>query len=249
MEEQDAAAMKRVQDQWARLGEDDPLWSVLTDRGQRGGRWDEDEFLATGEQEIDALLERLGAFDARRVTGTAVDFGCGAGRLTQALAARVGAAMGVDVSPGMIRTAERLNRQGETCRFLLNESGDLSAIDDASVDLVYTCRVLQHMQPSLAHGYVREFFRIVRPGGFVVFQIPSRPGRSLKGLGLRVVPTGLATRLRRGMEMHGTPRAVVRELVDQAGGGLLAEDPDGSTGPGWESWLYIARGLPPTSKP
>src|SRR5687768_12932320 len=38
---------------WQTLGRDDPMWAVLSHADKRGGRWDPEEFLATGEVEVD----------------------------------------------------------------------------------------------------------------------------------------------------------------------------------------------------
>jgi SAM-dependent methyltransferase len=40
--------------------------------------------------------------------------------------------------------------------------------------LIYTSVVLQHMEPQLSIRYLREFARVLRPGGILVFQIPDR---------------------------------------------------------------------------
>lgn len=233
--------LDRVREQWTELGRKDPLWAVLTERGKDNRRWDIEEFLRTGREEIDAVLSDVARVGGTDLRGTALDFGCGAGRLTQALAQRLGEAIGVDVSAGMIETAQTLNREGPRCRFVLNVAGDLSVLPTSCIDLAYSRRVLQHMAPGLAEGYIREFFRVVRPGGFVVFQIPSRPARSPKGIVIRLLPSRVATLLRRGMDMNGVAPARVRALVHEAGGDLLAELADDAAGSGWESWTYIAK--------
>jgi SAM-dependent methyltransferase len=232
-------SLKRVQDTWSQLGHDDPLWAVLTDKG-RHGTWDAEEFLHTGETEITALLGRLDALGFTDLRGAALDFGCGAGRLTQALANHLGRAIGIDVSPPMIERARSLDRTNGACDFRVNSSADLSSVEDASIDLVYSCRVLQHMPIELSHGYITEFFRVARPGGLVVFQIPAKPAVTVKGAAVAVLPTRIANRLRGGMEMHGTPPEGVRGLIADAGGECLAVDADDSAGPGWTSWLYLA---------
>ncbi|MBO0841104.1 MAG: class I SAM-dependent methyltransferase [Sciscionella sp.] len=227
---------------WNRLGNDDPMWAVLTEGGKRGNRWDADEFLATGAREIRAVLDRVAKLGAEPKFGTALDFGCGAGRLVQGMAtAGFEHATGVDISKGMLDKAAELNRHGDRVRFVHNESADLSIVDSDSVDFVYSCRVLQHMPTELAHGYIREFFRIARAGGTVVFQIPSHPAANLQGALLRVVPTPVLNRLRKGMEMHGTPQRDIRALVAAANGEVLAADTDTSAGNRWVSYLYIAR--------
>lgn len=227
-----------VSRQWNRLGREDPMWAVLTD----GRRWDAEEFLATGEREIRAVLGRLAALGVEPQLNSALDFGCGPGRLVQGLVtAGFGQATGVDISASMLAKARELNRHGDRIRFVHNERSDLSFMDSGQVDLAYSCRVLQHLPTGLAHGYIREFFRVARPGGVVVFQLPSRPAASPAGLVLRLLPTPLLDRLRRGMEMHGTPPEAVRALVAEAGGEVLAVDDDVSAGRRWVSHLYICR--------
>ena len=73
----------------------------------------------------------------------------------------------------MIEGAEAFNRQGDRVHYVVNDTSDLSRFDDESLDLVFSVIVLQHIRPDIALGYVREFFRICKPGGAVVFQIPS----------------------------------------------------------------------------
>jgi 2-polyprenyl-3-methyl-5-hydroxy-6-metoxy-1,4-benzoquinol methylase len=88
---------KELKDNWQSLGGDDPLWAILSDPRAKGGRWSVDEFLATGQVEVDRVftwLENHGLSSVK--SGRALDFGCGAGRLTQALAKRFERCTGVD---------------------------------------------------------------------------------------------------------------------------------------------------------
>jgi hypothetical protein len=57
--EHSTAQLKHLRDVWATLGREDPLWAVLSSPDKRGGRWNVDEFLATGQAEIDAQLDWL----------------------------------------------------------------------------------------------------------------------------------------------------------------------------------------------
>jgi SAM-dependent methyltransferase len=274
-----SAPLRDVASRWTELGRDDPMWAALTlpgksnrgksRRGRSGGRrsggsntggsksgrgertgWTEAEFLATGRQEIDGMLARLDELNVSPRRGTALDFGCGPGRLTAALAAAgFSRAIGLDISPSMLDTARRLvasvpesspeHPERGRCEFRHNDGPTLAGIADGSVDLVYTCRVLQHMPPALAAGYLREFFRVTAPGGLVVFQLPSEPAPGVVGGLLRRLPTAWANRLRRGMQMHGTAPTEVTALVAAAGGRTVAIEPDTSAGPRWRSYLYI----------
>lgn len=168
----DQTALHHVGEVWERLAQVDPLWAVLSEPDKQHRRWNLAEFLQTGVDEIEALLADLDGFGSGR-RGAALDFGCGVGRLTQPLALSYDRATGVDISPTMIETAQTLAGALSGATFIVNERPDLAVFDDSVFDLVYSNIVLQHMPPDLARSYLAEFFRIVRPGGFVVFQIPS----------------------------------------------------------------------------
>jgi ubiquinone/menaquinone biosynthesis C-methylase UbiE len=116
-----------------------------------------------------------------------LDFGCGAGRLSLALADHVDSVVGVDISPPMLDTARRLDTDGR-CRFVENDRPDLSVFPDQSFDIVFSSLVLQHMPRELARGYLGELMRVLRPGGALIVQLATAPDRSLKGFLVRVLP-------------------------------------------------------------
>src|SRR3954451_21033973 len=114
--------LQELQKNWNQFGEQDPLWAILTTPGKRHGRWDPAEFFRTGEIEIDDVIvyiDRLGLKFARRA---ALDFGCGVGRLTQALCRHFDLAVGVDIAPSMVDKARAYNRHGQRCCYSLNVS-------------------------------------------------------------------------------------------------------------------------------
>lgn len=159
---------------WNELGSRDALWAVLT--GPREGRreWDREAFFATGVDEIRAVHARLADLGVAAGRERALDFGCGAGRLTQALAGVYAEVHGVDIARSMLDAAAQYDTTGR-CQFHLNERGDLALFPDAHFDFVYTNIVLQHMEPRFSRAYIAEFFRVLRPGGVAVFQIPAAP--------------------------------------------------------------------------
>lgn len=172
--------VKVVQETWDHLGRRDPFWAVLTNPGKEGGRWDPEEFFATGRDEIEELLEAVGELLPGR--SRALDFGCGVGRLSQALAEHFDRVDGVDVAPSMVALAEEhaASREApvgaaERCVFHLNQRPDLSLFGDGTFDLVYSNITLQHMETALAKLYVGEMLRVLVPGGAAVFQLPVEP--------------------------------------------------------------------------
>jgi SAM-dependent methyltransferase len=158
---------------WDRLGRADPFWAVLTDPAKRRGGWDPEEFFRDGVEEIETALRRAGQFGFPLRRRRALDFGCGVGRITQALARSFDRCDGVDISESMLRGAARYNRFPGRCVYHLNHAPDLALFDTSSFDFVYSTLVLQHMPPEYGKGYLRELLRVLEPGGLLVVQLPS----------------------------------------------------------------------------
>src|SRR5262249_49395237 len=153
--------LRRVQSQWDELAHGDDvlgaIWGYPYTRNQTAA-----SFFASGEREIARTLRRGRLRRLPRRRKAALDFGCGVGRLTPAMARRFERAVGVDVSAAMIETARRLDRR-ERCEFVLNEAPSLERFEDASFDFVYSNIVLQHMPSQLGVVYVGEFARVLQP--------------------------------------------------------------------------------------
>ena len=221
--------LETLRDHWNHFGSEDPLFAVLTDPEKRGGKWDEESFYATGREEIAHLLSVLEAAGLPHRRGRALDFGCGAGRLSQALAEHFERVSGIDIAPSMIEVAERNNRHAERVTYHLNGS-DTLPFETGSFDFVYSNYVLQHIEPVYAKRYVAEFLRVLAEGGLAVFQFTSAP----RALGKRLIAKGLPAfalkayrRLRFGkhfMEMHGVPVEEVERIVAESGGRVLRLD-------------------------
>jgi SAM-dependent methyltransferase len=235
-------SVEHLRRDWDELAADDALWAVLADPARSGGRWTLEEFLRTGEEEVGGVLATAGSLGLPARRERALDFGCGVGRLTRALATHFGECVGVDVSPEMVARAQEVNRDRPGCRFVVNTAPDLRLFDDAGFDFVYSSKVLQHM-PSrrLALTYVAELLRVARPDGLVVFQVWSflpwrnrlQPRRRLYGL-LRAVrlPRPLLSRLRLTPRGRGiaVPRDEVERLIERSGSRLVHVEPDGEWG-------------------
>ena len=158
---------------WEGLGRTDPLFGILSDPSKWGGKWDADEFFASGRAHVESLLRSLHDARAWFKKDTCLDFGCGVGRLTVPLSESFNRTIGVDVARSMIDQARRYHAANKRCEFLVNRDLDLRQFPDATFDLVHTCLVLQHLPPEISVRYIEEFFRVCKPGGLVVFQLPS----------------------------------------------------------------------------
>lgn len=239
---------RRHQRDWEDLAEVDPLWAVLSDPERRGGRWQLDEFLATGLADAERVLrvaDELGR-PARRER--ALDFGCGVGRVTRALAGHFDEVLGVDVSPRMVAQARELHADVPNCRF-----ETLARLEDASYDLVYSRIVLQHLpRPRDALRCVEDFLRAVRPDGLVAFQLPDAiPWRRRLGLRRRAYALLRAAGMSPGrlhalglspIRVIGVPRKGVERFVEQLGATIAVAEPDDAVA-GLTSFQYYV--LPP----
>ena len=164
-----------VQQAWNELAAKDAMWAVLTGPLATRRTWDADAFFKTGVAEVDSMLDRVRRAGVIPRFQRALDFGCGVGRLTQALGRHFERVDGVDISSAMIARAQALNRLGDHCQYHLNEADRLVAFPDGEFDFVYSMITLQHIEPQYSLRYIEEFFRVVRPGGVVVFQLPGEP--------------------------------------------------------------------------
>ena len=174
--------LKNLQAHWDCFGQIDPLWSILTHPERKDNKWDLEEFFRTGEEWITALMTEVQSLGLRS-QGRCLDFGCGVGRLTQALCNHFETCDGVDIAPSMIDLARKYNRHGERCRYHLNAAPDLRMFPDGSFSFVLSFIVLQHMEPQYALKYIAEFIRVLAPDGVAVFHVPA------KYLGFAIRPT------------------------------------------------------------
>jgi SAM-dependent methyltransferase len=170
----EAVELRELERHWQALGEEDPLWAILTSPGKRGHGWDPGEFMATGRADVTFVMDRLAERGLAISRERALDFGCGVGRLTQALAEHFVECEGVDLARAMIEHAQRRNRLGDRVRYHHNPAGDLRVFGDRSFDFALSLFTFQHMEPRLMRGYLHEIVRILRPGGIAYFSIPER---------------------------------------------------------------------------
>jgi ubiquinone/menaquinone biosynthesis C-methylase UbiE len=234
--------VERQAQDWNELARLDPHWAILTSPGKRFGRWDSDEFFATGTAEAEAFMRRAAELGVPKERGRALDFGCGLGRMTRALAQHFDACIGVDISEDMIRGARDASPDIDGLSFVVNQADDLSRFADASFDLVYSMIVLQHVPDRGAiESYVREFCRVLRPGGLAVFSLPSHipaifrlQWRRRLYLGLRRLGVRAEFLYRRlhlmPIAMSSIPEREVTRVVESRNARMVAVDTQGAAG-------------------
>lgn len=225
--------------EFTRLGKSDPFWAVLSNPGTEGGKWDRAEFFRTGETDVQHTLRELADLGIDVARGSAMDFGCGVGRLTQPLAREFNEAVGVDIASSMIAIANDLSSDLPNCKFVVNTRDDLSQFPAASFDFIYSHIVFQHMEPRYSLAYMREFGRLLRDEGCTAFQVLVPDGtHRLLGWAKRWMPgmLGAIRRMRNHgapiIELYGVTHGEVAEALAAGGIEIIAtrDDPNGGRG-------------------
>ena len=137
--------------------------------------WDDESYFATGEVNVS---EHLRSDMANICRGDdpkqmrVLEIGCGAGRMTKALAGMFGEVHAVDISAEMIGIAQR-KLSGIPNAFVHQNNGmDLSVVPDLPFDFAFSFIVFQHIRSAeIIEGYVKEVHRLLRPGRLFKFQV------------------------------------------------------------------------------
>ena len=137
--------------------------------------WDEAEYAATGEDNVNQYISTdLGNIcqGADPASMRILEIGCGAGRMTKALAKLFGEVHAVDISAEMIRIAKDRLAGVSNAFFYQNNGMDLAALPSGHVDFALSFIVFQHIpSKDVIEGYVKEVHRVLKPGRLFKFQV------------------------------------------------------------------------------
>jgi ubiquinone/menaquinone biosynthesis C-methylase UbiE len=246
---------------WNRYGKEDPLYQILSTHGYKKSGWSEKDFFDTGIKEIDLLMQEIKELNRKPHFGKSLDFGCGVGRLTQAMANYSDEVYGIDISDAMIDKARKYNQFEGKCFYEVNDEDSLCMFEDSYFDLIYSSITLQHMKPEYSKKYIKEFIRILKPSGLLIFQLPSKEKNifekilyavsnlKIKKLILYLTPefihrVYLAYRFKGRekpvFEMHGIEKKDVIEILSDSGLMVLDVKENYASGPEWISFKYFA---------
>jgi 2-polyprenyl-3-methyl-5-hydroxy-6-metoxy-1,4-benzoquinol methylase len=153
---------------WKRFGETNPYFGVLSDPSYRGRALNKDtqtKFFRSGQRHVDLLFKILDDFFPDFPRGRALDFGCGVGRITQALASKFGQVVGLDIAPGMLAEARRNAEEHGVANIEYHSSLDGDRLEPGSYDLVHSYLVLQHIPVRTGEPIIEKLVAAVRPGG------------------------------------------------------------------------------------
>lgn len=241
------SAFAEVASTYEAFGKNEPFYAVLTKDQYKSEQLDKDAFYETGRAQIADTLAAIKHHGIDLTFGKALDFGCGVGRLTNALAEHFKEATGIDVSSTMIDTAIE-HRRHENCWFMVNKEQDLRLLDDAEFDFIYSDITIQHIPKPASENYIQEFTRLLKPGGLAVFLVPDGPNHIEGSVSARLDrfyrekfrPWGKRIRGKHAVHVHPIARQRVEALIAESGGKLVHTEahPDFKAKPGRYQPLY-----------
>jgi SAM-dependent methyltransferase len=161
----------KMRDDWDQRARENARYYVST----RTMEWSDEEFFASGEVEVSEqiLNDSWNVYQGKAPAEMRVlEIGCGAGRVTRALANLFGEVHAVDVSGEMVRQAALALSDRPNAFVYQNNGKDLTVVPPLRFDFAFSSIVFQHI-PSreVIESYVREVHRLLRPGALFKFQV------------------------------------------------------------------------------
>jgi SAM-dependent methyltransferase len=209
---------------------DDKVASVYEDRRFRSWRG-----RVSGNLEKRKMLAGLTHLGLSR-SGLVLDVPAGTGRLTRSAIAHGYRAIGVDISPAMLRQGFSLHELDSAPTFVAAVAGDIEKLPlaDRSVDAVLSLRLMGHLPTKAKQRALQEMLRVARVGAVVMFarRTPFLQVKrtALWQLGLRP----------KAQHWYDETDQEIRAIVLSAGGEVVTHED--LLGPFTESRVYVIRG-------
>ena len=223
---------------WQAFGTTEPHWSVLTSEEYRQEKLaaNIDNFYASGRGDIELHLNFLRRAGLPTRFARAMDFGCGVGRLSMALAEHASQVVGIDISP------PHLNLAGERARAekITNVSFHaITSVDDLhrydGFDFVISRIVLQHNPPPVMAALYGKLLTSLAPGGVAIVQMPTFMR------GQKFAAADYLDRDQPQMEMNALPQNVVFDIIADTCCRALEVREDGAAGEHGLSHTFVVQ--------
>jgi 2-polyprenyl-3-methyl-5-hydroxy-6-metoxy-1,4-benzoquinol methylase len=165
----DNRTMANTDDSWDKFGKEDPYYGVIShERFRRSAMVGNArlEFFKSGEEHVQGLFETIRAhIDADFSPRSALDFGCGVGRIAIPLARRVAAVVAADVSEAMLSEAARNCAEQKVDNVKLIRSDDTLAAVPSNVEFIHSFIVFQHIPTIRGLVILQHMLRLLADEG------------------------------------------------------------------------------------
>jgi len=167
--------LKKMRQDWDTRARENARYYVATGKEN----WTDEEFFRSGERTVseEILTDMTNICQGKMPFDMSVlEIGCGAGRVTRALARVFGQVHAVDVSGEMVALAKQALAPLPNAFVYQNNGKDLAVVPAGQYDFAFSTIVFQHI-PSreVIYNYVHEVHRLLRSGGLFKFQVQGAP--------------------------------------------------------------------------
>jgi 2-polyprenyl-3-methyl-5-hydroxy-6-metoxy-1,4-benzoquinol methylase len=216
--------------QWKSLGISKPYWSVLTNPGYLNENIEQNKeaFYQSGQAELTNLFAALQRSNVSiQPSFKCLEFGCGVGRVTGALATHFASVMGVDVSYEHLQLAESYIQEQGLANVELAHLTNLQELSQlGNFDFLYSQIVFQHNPPPVTKFILEQLLSQLNPNGLAYFQIPTyKIGYSFS------IEQYLNSEDTPEMEMHYLPQDQLFSIITKANCTILEMREDTAIGP------------------
>lgn len=133
--------------------------------------WDEYDWSGSGEEWTPSAEWKQSVVDLVilkyiRPGSTVLEVGPGGGRWTEILQPIAGRLLLVDISERCLTICKRRFAGCKNVEYYLTTGTSLKFIPDSSIDFVWSYDVFVHINPADTQTYLREFRRVLAPGGY-----------------------------------------------------------------------------------
>jgi ubiquinone/menaquinone biosynthesis C-methylase UbiE len=157
----DDRVLRKMREDWDERARENAQYYIATSTKE----WDDREFYRSGEINVaNVVMPEMHRICGGNRSLTALEIGCGVGRMTRMLARIFGHVTAVDVSREMIDRARINLADLENVALILGDGATLSALPDESHDFAFSFIVFQHIPSAdVIATYCREVHRVLRP--------------------------------------------------------------------------------------
>jgi SAM-dependent methyltransferase len=159
-----AFAARDTDADWAEVGKTQPYWGVLSHPDFRSETITPEaveRFYESGPWHMKPIVAELTKLAGKAPGGRALDFGCGVGRLAEAMTAWADQVTGVDISPGMLELARKRGS-----KVVYTDSPPPGPFDWINSFIVF-----QHIPPERGMAIVEDLLGRLAPGGMISLQL------------------------------------------------------------------------------
>jgi 2-polyprenyl-3-methyl-5-hydroxy-6-metoxy-1,4-benzoquinol methylase len=169
--------LAHIQRSWQQLGQNEPHWSVISVEQFKQANLIQHrkQFYQSGRDDVDRLLRtfrRHACFTEGLADKTVLEYGCGVGRMTHALANHFRQVYAYDISTSHLALAKTFTDElGLNNIHYRQISRPRDVMSLPKVDVVVTLIVLQHNPPPVIKLILRGLLEALKQGGIAYFQL------------------------------------------------------------------------------